>query len=127
MNLGALKHVPPFNGAIVEMIFTLPLLSIPGDDLSRFRSDETAFFQPQRVFAYRVLTHPNCLADGFVAGPALVGLAVFTPSQVPATATTLLPARRSAPAGRSALTERRHRAKQTEPRRRWNMTAPITG
>ena len=48
----------------------------------RLGADETFLLQTEYVLAHRVLAHLHRLADGAVAGMALVGVAVLAPKQV---------------------------------------------
>lgn len=48
----------------------------------RLRVDESFLLQLPHVFCHRVFTHSNCLADGLVAGIALIGFPVLAPEQI---------------------------------------------
>ena len=65
----------------VEQI-AVALQTIPGGDACALRTDELSLLQFTHILADGIGAHPHCSADGFVAGPALIGTPAFTAEQV---------------------------------------------
>ena len=65
----------------VEQI-AVALQTIPGGDACALRTDELSLLQFTHILADDIGAHPHCSADGFVAGPALIGTPAFTAEQV---------------------------------------------
>ena len=65
----------------VEQI-SIPLHAAFGDDAGGLSGDEGFFLQQTNILSDRVLAHAYRFADGLVAGPAPVGLSVFSEEQV---------------------------------------------
>ena len=58
------------------------LLTRLGDDASGFDSDKSFVSKFKDVLLYCVRTHTNCLTNSFVAGIALISIAVLAVEQV---------------------------------------------